>query len=213
MADPDLAAEAVAEVTRQAGLPDIVVNSHGATRPGYFQELDLAVFHELMDVNYFGALHVIKAVTPGMMERGSGHLVNVASGAAILPSFGYTAYSASKHALHGLSQVLRLELKPYNIHVSVVYPPDTDTPQLAWEAPYRPPETDAVYGGTVVSPELVARAILQGIRHHRFSIVPGWDMTAGAKAASLLGDWQFIVLDALLARARRRQHEHHPRHK
>lgn len=211
VADPDMAAGAVAEVTRQAGLPDIVVNSHGVTRPGYFQELDLADFHQQMDINYFGALHVIRAVTPGMIERRSGHLVNVASGAALIPTFGYAAYSASKHALRGLSDVLRLELKQYNVHVSVVYPPDTDTPQLAWEAPYRPPETDAVYGGTVLSPDAVARSILQGIRRRHYSILPGLDMTAAAKAASLLGDWQFAVLDGLIARARRKQKANHPR--
>lgn len=205
VADPDCAAEAVFEVTQQAGLPDIVVNSHGITRPGYFHELDLAVFHQQMDVNYFGALHVIKAVMPGMIERRSGHLVNVASGAALVPSLGYSAYSASKHALHGLSEVLRLELKRYNIHVSVVYPPDTDTPQLAWETPYRPPETSAVYGGTLLSADAVARDILRGIRQRRFSIIPGLDMHAAAKAASLLGDWRFAVLDGLLDRARRKQ--------
>ena len=63
VAAPDYAAAAAAEVSARAGLPDIVANSHGISHPGYFQELDLAVFHELMDANYYGALHVIKAVS------------------------------------------------------------------------------------------------------------------------------------------------------
>ncbi|MGE5603162.1 MAG: SDR family oxidoreductase, partial [Nitrososphaerales archaeon] len=124
VADPDATARAVAEVTARAGPIDILVNSAGAARPGYFQDLDLAVFREMMEVNYFGALHVLKAVAPGMMQRRSGHIVNVSSGAAIVPTFGYTAYGASKYALRGLSDVLRLELKPYNVLISVVYPPD-----------------------------------------------------------------------------------------
>ena len=56
----------------------------------------------------------------------------------LVPTFGYSAYAPSKYALRGLSDVLRLELKRYDVHVSVVYPPDTDTPQLAGEAPYKP---------------------------------------------------------------------------
>ncbi len=208
VADPAQAAAAVAEVTRRVGLPHIVVNSHGVTHPGYFADLDLDVFHEMMDVNYFGALHVIKAVMPGMIERRAGFIVNVASGAALLPTYGYTAYAASKCALRGLSDVLRIELKPYGIHVAVVYPPDTDTPQLTGEVPLRPPEAHDVYGGTVVSPEYVAREILHGIRHNRYSIVPGLEMSAAARAASLLGDLQFPVLDQLIGRARRK---HEPR--
>ena len=69
VADPEQAAFAVAEVTRLAGLPDILINSHGIARPGYFQDLDLAVFREMMDTNYFGALHTIRAVIPGMIAR------------------------------------------------------------------------------------------------------------------------------------------------
>ncbi len=142
VADAGQAEAAVSEVTAQAGAPDVVINSHGIARPGYFQDLDLSVFREMMDVNYFGALHVIKAVVPGMIARRSGHIVNVASGAALVPTFGYSAYSASKYALRGLSDVLRVELKHYHIDISIVYPPDTDTPQLAEETPYRPAETE-----------------------------------------------------------------------
>jgi 3-dehydrosphinganine reductase len=202
--DFDQAVAAVAEVTDKAGTPDIVVNSHGATRPGYFEELGLDVFRGMMEVNYFGTLHVIKAVSGGMIERRSGHIVNVSSGAALLPAFGYTAYTASKYALRGLSDVLRLELRRYNIRVSVVFPPDVDTPMLAEETPYRPHETNEVYGGTVVSPDFVARAILNGVRLNHYSIVPGVEMHAAARAASLLGDWQFPVLDTLISRARRK---------
>jgi 3-dehydrosphinganine reductase len=205
VADPEQATRAVAEVVSRAGLPDIVVNSAGVARPGYFQELDLSVFHEMMDTNYFGALHVIRAATPGMIERRSGHIVNVSSGAAVVPTFGYTAYGASKCALRGLSDVLRLELKRYNIRVSVVYPPDTDTPQLAWEAQYKPPETHDVYGGVVVSADFVAKTVLDGVRHNRYSIIPGLETSAAARVTRLLGDWQFILLDQLIGRARRKQ--------
>jgi 3-dehydrosphinganine reductase len=204
VADPEQVARAVGEVTSRVGLPDIVVNSAGVTHPGYFEQLDLSIFHEMMDVNYFGALHVIRAVVPGMIARRSGYLVNVSSGVALLPTFGYTAYAASKCALRGLSDVLRIELKRYNIRVSVVYPPDTDTPQLASEAQYKPPETHDVYGGVVVSADYVAKATLDGIRHNHYSITPGLAMTAAGRMSSLLGDWQFAVIDPVIGRALRK---------
>jgi 3-dehydrosphinganine reductase len=204
VADPDQVNRAVGEVVSQAGLPDIVVNCAGVTHPGYFEELDLSIFHEMMDVNYFGALHVIQAVVPGMIQRRSGYLVNISSGVALLPTFGYTAYAASKYALRGLSDVLRVELKRYNIRVSVVYPPDTDTPQLAWEAQYKPPETHDVYGGVVVSADYVARATLDGIRRNHYSITPGLAMSAAGRMSSLLGDWQFAVIDPVIGRALRK---------
>ncbi len=210
VSDPVQAQAAVARVCEQAGVPDIVINSHGVTHPGYFQDLDLAIFREMMEINYFGALHIIRAVVPGMMARGSGHIVNVASGAALVGSFGYSAYSASKHALRGLSDVLRIELKPHHIDVSVVYPPDTDTPQLAYEAPLKPVETREIYGGVIVSPDFVARAILDGIRRHSYSIIPGAEMAAIAKVAGVLGDGQFSVLDRMVARVQRKQRRSDP---
>jgi 3-dehydrosphinganine reductase len=200
----DQTAEAVAHVAEQVGQPDIVVNSAGIVRPGYFHELDLPLYREMMEVNYFGALHLIKAVAPGMVARRSGHIVNIASGAALVPGFGYSAYAPSKHALRGLSDVLRIELKPYNVRVSVVYPPDTDTPQLAGEAPYKPMEAKKIYEGTtVVSAEFVAAAIIKGIRRGQYSITPGAEMKAAALAARWLGDWQFHVMDWLIARAQK----------
>jgi 3-dehydrosphinganine reductase len=203
--DADQAAAAVEQVTRLAGLPDIVINSHGVTRPGLVSEVDVAAFRAVMDINFFGALHVIKAILPGMIARRSGHIVNVASGAALIPVFGLSAYSVSKQALCSLSDTLRLELKQHNINVSVVYPPDTDTPMLTWEMSYRLPETQGVYGGTVVSADFVARAILDGVRKGHYSITPGLEMIAAGRLADLLGDRRFAVLDRLIARSQHKQ--------
>jgi 3-dehydrosphinganine reductase len=204
LADFEQTKDAVATVMKQVGLPDIVINSAGIVRPGYFRELDLPQYRQMMEVNYFGALHLIKAVVPGMMARRSGHIVNVASGAVLVPGFGYSAYAPSKHALRGLCDVLRIELKQYNVRVSVVYPPDTDTPQLAGEAPYKPIEAKNIYEATaIVSPEFVAAAILKGIWRGQYTILPGLEMKTVALAARLLGDLQFKVMDWLIARAQK----------
>lgn len=204
VADPDQVERAVRQVIVRSGVPDIVVNSAGVVQPGYFQDLDLAIFRRDMDVNYFGTLHVIKAVTPGMIRRGSGHIVNICSAAGFLGVFGYSAYAASKYAVRGLSDVLRTELRPHGIRLSIVYPPDTDTPQLAYEDAFKPPETRALNGGVVLSPEQVARATIAGMARGRYTIIPGFEAAATYRAVGWLGDWHHRIIDLLVARAQKR---------
>lgn len=173
---PDKAAEAVAQVTKSAGLPDVVINSAGAAHPGYAQDLSLDIFRWMMEANYFATVYVTKAVLPGMIERHSGHIINISSIAGYLGVFGYTAYGASKFAVTGFSEVLRAEMKPHGIRVSVVFPPDTDTPQLAYENQFKPAETKAISGTTqALSAGKVAQSILQQAERGNFFIFPGTD--------------------------------------
>jgi 3-dehydrosphinganine reductase len=88
---------------------------------------------EIMRINYIGAVYCTKAVVDSMKNRHFGRIVFVSSQAGQLGVFGYTAYSASKFALRGLAESLQMELKPYNIYVTLSYPPDTDTPGLKEE--------------------------------------------------------------------------------
>jgi 3-dehydrosphinganine reductase len=99
---------AVAEVIREAGLPDLLINCAGTAHPGYVQELPLEVFHEMMDLDYFGTVNMVKALLPGMLERGSGHIVNISSAAGFLAPFGYSAYGPAKYAVRGFSDILWL---------------------------------------------------------------------------------------------------------
>jgi 3-dehydrosphinganine reductase len=197
--------ELVAEVTHRDGVPDLVINSAGITQPGYVQELGLDVFHQMMEVNFFGTVNVVKAVLPGMMARGSGHIVNISSGAGFIGLFGYSAYGASKYAVRGFSDILRAEMKPHGIRVSVVFPPDTDTPQLAYELPFKPYETKALTGtAKVQSPESVASTIIKGIRRNRYVILPGGDTWLFYKLSNLLGNAVYPVMDMMIADARRK---------
>ncbi|MCS7011128.1 MAG: SDR family oxidoreductase [Anaerolineales bacterium] len=196
----------LAEVVRQDGLPDLVINSAGITHPGYVQDIPVAVFHRLMEVNYFGTVHVVKAVLPGMIARGSGHIVNISSAAGFLGVFGYSAYGASKYAVRGFSDVLRAEMKPYGIRVSIVFPPDTDTPQLAYETPLKPPETKIISGNAkVMSAEAVATAILKGIRRGQYIILPGFDVWLFYHLNNLLGNAVYLLMDWMVADARRKK--------
>jgi 3-dehydrosphinganine reductase len=152
---------------------DMLVNNAGVVMPGRFLELASKEFRQMMDVNYFGAVHTSKAVLPHFARRRQGHVLNVSSLAGVLAIYGYTAYSASKFALVGFSQALRAEMWPHGVRVSVCFPPDTDTPQLAFENQYKPAETKAI-AGTVktLAPEAVADAMIDGMARGSFEIFP-----------------------------------------
>lgn len=150
---------------------DMLINNAGIVKPGRFLELPIEEFRHQMDVNYFGAVHTCRALLPRMIERKAGHIVNVSSLAGVIGIFGYTAYTPTKFALSGFSQVLRAEMWPHNVRVSVVLPPDTDTPQLAFENQFKPAETKAI-AGTVktLTADHVAQAILRGMATGDFEI-------------------------------------------
>jgi 3-dehydrosphinganine reductase len=206
ISDASQAAAAVEYVTTQAGAPDLVVNSAGITQPGYVQDLSLDIFRAMMDVNYFGTVYITKAALPAMLKRGSGHIINIASMAGFLGAFGYSAYGASKFAVRGFSDVLRSELKPLGLRVSIVFPPDTDTPQLAYEAPFRPAETKALASDAkVLSPEAVAKEILRQAARGRYIILPGTDNKIYYWLNSHLGNAVYPVMDWLIAQARKQK--------
>lgn len=194
-------AATVAAIVQVGGLPHGLINSAGITYPGYFEEIPLKAFHDLMDVNYFGTVNTIKAVLPFLKERGSGFIVNVSSGAGILSGIGYSAYAASKFAVRGFSDALRDELKPQNISLSVVFPPDTDTPQLRFEKELSPPETKAL-GGTLskpLSPERVAEDILKAVKKKKYMTMPAFKNAAMLRFFSIFGSLERWAKDHVIA--------------
>jgi 3-dehydrosphinganine reductase len=201
VADPDQAAQAVETMTRSAGVPDVVINSAGITHPGYVHELPLEKFESLMQVNYFGTVYVTKSVLPGMIERGSGHIINISSMAGYQGVFGYSAYGASKFAVTGFSESLRMEMKPHGIRVAVAFPPDTDTPQLAYEEPFKPAETKAISGtAKALSAQAVAGSILKQAEAGHFLIFPGFDSRLFYLLTTKLPKWMVLsVLDQMAA--------------
>ncbi|MET0234110.1 MAG: SDR family oxidoreductase [Kibdelosporangium sp.] len=173
VADKPAITQAIAEVTAAVGPCDILVTAAGEARPGYFHDLDDEVFRRMIEVDYFGTLHAIRAVSPSMIARGQGSIVAISSATGILGIFGYTAYSPAKFAVRGLMESLRDELKPHGVHVACVYPPDVDTPQLVDENRYKPAETSAISGSVrPMSAEAVATAIVRAIERKRYAVYP-----------------------------------------
>ena len=103
--------------------------------------------------------------------------------AGVIGIYGYTAYAASKFAICGLSEALRGEMWPHKVAVSVCMPPDTDTPQLAFENQYKPKETKAIAGNVkTMTADAVASAMLDGMAAGKFEIIPGMDGKVSALA-------------------------------
>ncbi|MBI5845373.1 MAG: SDR family oxidoreductase [Deltaproteobacteria bacterium] len=186
----------MARAMSDAGTPDLLVNCAGRAIPRPFTEVSFDQFSDTMRVNLFGVWSATAAVVPAMMKRGSGHVVNVSSVAGLIGVYGYTDYAASKFAVVGFSEALRCELAPHGIGVSVLCPPDTDTPGLALENRTKPPETCAISAkAKVVSAEKVAEALLCGIRKGRFLILPGADAKSAALIKRLAPGLVFSVMD------------------
>ncbi len=164
----------VAELSEQLGRIDLLFNNAGVAHCDYFENTEPAVFEKMMQINYLGTVWMTRAVLPQMRARNTGHLVNVTSILGVMSIVGYTAYAASKFAIHGFSDALRNELADTAIQMSLVMPPDTDTPQYEEENKTKPPETKAIAGSAkLMSAEDVAHLTLKGVAAGRYHILPG----------------------------------------
>lgn len=206
VSDWDQVQEMVRNVVNEAGIPDLLINSAGVTHPGYVQEIPVEIYHQMMEINYFGTVHVVKALLPHLLERGSGRIVNISSAAGFLGVFGYSAYGATKYAIRGFSDVIRSELKPLGIDVSIVFPPDTDTPQLAYENEFKPFETREISGTAgVMSAEKVADDILSGVRRGKYVITPGLETSVLYRLSGLIGNAVYPIMDSMVTQARKKK--------
>jgi NAD(P)-dependent dehydrogenase (short-subunit alcohol dehydrogenase family) len=119
--------DAVAAVIAREGRIDVVVNNAGIALAGAVEDTSLEEARQQFEVNFFGVLRVCRAVLPLMRQQGSGHIVNIGSigGLVAIPFQGL--YSASKFALEGLTESLRLEAGGLGIHIVLIEPGDCQT--------------------------------------------------------------------------------------
>ncbi len=181
---------------QKVGIPNYLINSAGITYPGTTVDLPMEIYRSMMEVNYFGMVTLIKAVLPAMVDRGSGHIVNISSLVGFYASYGYSAYAASKFAVKGFSDVLRAELKPTGIRVSVVFPADVDTPQLAYEHTLQPEiMRDINAAGGLMSPDDVAKLILRDVARNRYIITPGFQSKLAYFVSQTAGYLLYPIMD------------------
>jgi 3-dehydrosphinganine reductase len=122
--------------------------------------------------------------------------------------FGYTNYSPTKFALPGLAESLVGEVKQDGVAVSIVSPPDTDTPQLHSENKTKPEETKAMTATAKMwSADEVAEIIVKGIEKRKFCIAPGWEMRWLARLHSMIRPVLFWEFDRLARKVRKSRGE------
>lgn len=109
-------------IRRAGGRLDVVVNAAGYGLQGAVEEVSETQIRHIMETNFYGSLTVIRAVLPLLRARGAGHIVNISSVAGFVGRPGFGLYCASKFALEGLSESLRLELVPFGIKVTIIEP-------------------------------------------------------------------------------------------
>jgi len=155
------------------GAPDILINSAGVSFPQRFEDIPYAKFDEIVHINLHGTWNTISILLPYMKKNG-GYIVNVSSVAGYIGVYGLSAYSASKFAVLGFSEALRSELKRVNISISVLCPPDVDTPMLERSNKIKPEETKAISSSaSLMKPIDVARYVVAGMGRGQFLILPG----------------------------------------
>jgi NAD(P)-dependent dehydrogenase (short-subunit alcohol dehydrogenase family) len=112
----------VDEVVRDRGRLDVLVNNAGFAVAGFAEDIKLEELRRQFETNFFGAVAMTKAALPAMRRQHSGHIIQVSSIAGLHGSVTVSSYSASKHALEGWSESLRLEVNSLGIKVVLVEP-------------------------------------------------------------------------------------------
>ncbi len=170
VSSPEQVSAMVKEVVSKYGTVDVLFNNAGNSYVGAVGGKDfIANAKKMMDADYFGTLYVTTEVLPVMKRQGSGHIMNMSSvvGKKAFPHFG--GYSAAMHAITGLTDALRQELRGTGINVSTIHPALTQTPLLDSVRPEDMPPPFRRF--TPIAVETVARAVLDGVEYNRARVV------------------------------------------
>jgi NAD(P)-dependent dehydrogenase (short-subunit alcohol dehydrogenase family) len=168
--DADAMERAVADVWTRKGAIDLFFNNAGIGGPfGEMTDVKLSDWRKVLDVNLHGVIHGVAAVYPRMVKRRSGHIINTASAAGLVPSPWSGPYTAAKHAVMGLTNGLRTEAFGNGVRVSAVCPGFIDTNLFQQSTTY---ETVSYEKAIQLRPQMMdtaacARAILKGVAANR----------------------------------------------
>lgn len=180
---------------------DLLINNAGIAIGGDLLALTLQEWQKVMNVNLWSVIYSLKTFLPKLIERRSGHIVNVASGAGIVPSAGPLPYITSKFAVIGLSEALFGQLNSYGINVSVITPSYIKT-NIYQKAKIKYPQKlineigmerlDEIsasllkkMGQNAVSPERAVKKYIKGIKNDQLYI---YDSKAILRVLSLKGN-------------------------
>jgi NAD(P)-dependent dehydrogenase (short-subunit alcohol dehydrogenase family) len=170
---------AIQSVLAKAKRIDVLVNNAGGTMLGSVEETSVVEAQALFDTNVFGALRTSQAVLPHMREQRSGRIINVSSVLGFLPAPYMGLYSASKHAIEGLSESLDHEVRNFGVRVVLVEPSYTKT-NLDLNAPQAASRISAYDADR----DLVSRAVVRSVQE-----APGPDTVAATIVDAAFSGW------------------------
>jgi short-subunit dehydrogenase len=190
---PDQVAHLFSRAVERFGRVDILVNNAGFGMRAPVADTRLRDARELMDVNFFGALHCIQAAIPLMKQQGHGQIVNVGSILSLIATPNNAIYCASKFALRALNDSLRLELRHDRIDVILIMPGYTETPFFDNMVRYQGPARTTNWKGQ--SADTVASVILRACARRQREVVLTLPSKMGAIAkriAPRFVDWMQV---------------------
>lgn len=153
---------------------DILVNNAGFGRLDWLEKLDpVKDIQSQIDVNVMGVIQTTRQVLPVMMKQRAGSIINMCSMAGLVATPTYTIYAASKHAVHGFSEALRREVKPWGIDVSLIYPGGVVT-EFNQHAGINRKTKTSTPKFMLLTAEQVAEAVVKLVRRPRRMLVIPW---------------------------------------
>ncbi len=167
VAEADQVRGMMKKVLKDFGKVDILINNAGIGMRQPFVDSPLETIEAIIRTNYLGAVYCTHEVLPAMIARGSGHIVNISSGAGKIGTLNMAAYCASKFAMNGWSESLYHELKPLGINVSLLCPGPVST-EFSRDFRDSEPKSPAFL---IVGPEVVSCQVVRLIESNRFEIV------------------------------------------
>lgn len=186
VSDGDAVQALADEVQQRWHAPDVLVNNAGVGMTGRLGDMGLDDWRWLRSINLDGVVHGCHSFGPAMVERGRGHIVNLSSALGFTPRATEVAYCATKAAVLSLSQSLRADWRPRGVGVTAICPGVINTPiidntrfiggQADEDTRARNVRLFRRFGH---KPEIVARAVLRGIRRDRIMVAVGWEAKLG----------------------------------
>jgi dehydrogenase/reductase SDR family protein 7B len=188
-------ARMVAQTITRFGKLDILINNAGISMRALFEDLDLAVIRQVMDINFYGTVYATKYALPHILQT-KGSVLGISSIAGYRGLPGRTGYSASKFAMHGFLETLRTEVLEKGVHVMIACPGFTasNIRNAALTAQGQVQGQSPLDEGNIMSAEEVADRILKATRQRKRDLV----MTAQGKLTVFLNKWLPGLTDRLV---------------
>jgi short-subunit dehydrogenase len=185
----------VKEVCQKFGGVDVLINNAGISMRALFRDLNLSVFHQVMDINFWGTVYATKSCLEEIIKN-KGAIVGVSSINGFRGTPARTAYTASKYAMNGFLEALRTEVMKLGVHVLVVCPGFTasNIRNKALTADGTPQEESPRDEEQMMTADEVAQAMLKALQKRKRDLV----LTREGKLASFLNKWIPGIMDQVV---------------